>query len=361
MARQSLNRERSATHFPAFQAEAPVEINHTLAPFKALVKRLSEAYGPSGSEEHVREIVRDEVKSLVDQVRVDALGNLIAQRRGTGAHRKKLMLSAHLDEIGLMVSFLDSRGFARFGALGAVKPLTLLGARVQFVNGTYGVIGREEKDASRTEVEPERLFIDVGASAPETAPIRVGDSACFSREFHDGGDYLVGKALNNRVGCAILIETLRQLKKSPHDLYCVFTVQRQVGARGAGSAAFAIQPDLALVLDVSAATDIPGAPANGIALGKGPAIKFQDEGALVSASARQLLLQVARDLRVPHQLDVSPRPAGDSLPIQAAREGVPTGALAVPVRYLNTPSEMIHHADAQNATKILVGVASRAV
>jgi endoglucanase len=303
--------------------------------------------------------VRNEIKGLVDQVRVDALGNLIAQRRGSGGHRKKVMLSAHLDEIGLMVSFLDARGFARFGTLGAVKPLTLVGARVQFENGTLGVIGREEKDASRTEVDPERLFIDVGATSPENAPVRVGDSACFAREFFDGGDYIIGKALNNRIGCAALIETARQLKKSPHDLFIVFTVQRQVGARGAGSAAYAIQPDLAVVLDAAGATDVPGAGTNGIGLGKGPAVKFQDEGAIISAPARQLLLQAARDLRVPHQVDVSPRPAGDSLPIQAAREGVPTGALAIPIRYLNTPSEMVHHADAQNAVKILVGLSSR--
>lgn len=359
MARQSITRERTTAHFPAFETEAPIQINHTLAPFKALVKRLSEAYGPSGSEERVREIVRDEIKGYVDQVRVDALGNLIAHRRGSGGHRKKLMLSAHLDEIGVMVSFIDSRGFARFGLLGAVKPLTLLGARVQFENGTPGVIGRQEKNAARTEIEPDELFLDVGAFSAETAPVRVGDSACLMREFVDAGDLLIGKALNNRAGCAVLIETVRQLKKSPHDLYFVFTVQRQVGARGAGAAAYSIQPDLAIVLDVTAATDTPGAGANGLALGKGPAIKFQDEGAITSAAARQLLLQSARDLHLPHQIDVNPRAAGDSLPIQAAREGVPTGTLALPVRYLNTQSETLHYQDAQNAVKILLGVATR--
>jgi len=355
MARQNSVRERQGAHFPALDTAAPAESGALLAPFQALVKRLSEAYGPSGSEEGVRELVRQEIKGYVDQVRVDALGNLIAQRRGTGSHRKKIMLSAHLDEIGVMVTFIDSRGFARFGTLGPIKSLTLLGARVQFANGTSGVIGREEKNASRNEIEMDSLFIDLGVSAAEEqAAVRVGDSAAFVREIFDTADCLVGKALNDRVGCAILIETLRQLKKSPYDLYFVFTVQQKIGARGAGAAAFSLQPDLAFVIDAAAASDIPGTLANGIALGKGPAIKFQDEGALTTASARQMLLNAAREARVPHQLDVTPRAGGDSLPIQAAREGVPTAALAVPMRYLNTPSEMVRHDDMDHAIKLLV-------
>ncbi len=359
MAKQNSTRERQSAHFPAFETDAPLEVANSLAPFKALVKKLSEAYGPSGSEEAVRDLVRDEIKGFVDQVRVDALGNLIAQRRGSGSHRQKILLSAHLDEISLMITFLDARGFARFGMLGAVKPLTLLGARVQFESGAIGVIGREEKNAARTEIDPEALFIDVGASSAENASVRVGEAVCFAREFVDAGAFLVGKALNDRAGCAVLIETLRQLKKSPYDLFFVFTAQHQVGARGAGAAAYALQPDLAFVIDAAAAHDLPGAPTNGIALGKGPAIKFQDEGALTNSKARQMLLNAARDARVPHQLDVTPRANGDTLPIQAAREGVPTGALAIPMRYLNTPSEMIQHDDAQNAIKLLLALISK--
>lgn len=354
MARYTSTRERTSAHFPAFDKEAPPE-NHALrTPFTALIKRLSESYGPSGSEEGVRELVREEVKSFVDQVRVDALGNLIAQRRGSGNRRKKIMLAAHLDEIGLMVAFVDSRGFARFGNLGAVKPLTLLGARVRFGNGTYGVIGREEKKASSTEISSESLFLDVGGTS-----IQVGDSACFVSEFTEAGDFLVGKALNDRAGCAILIETLRQLTKSPHDIYCVFTVQQKVGARGAGAAAYAIQPDLAFVIDAASANDLPGAHANGIALGKGPAIKFQDEGSLTSAAARQILVNAARQARVPYQTDVTPRAGGETLPIQAAREGVPTGAIGLPMRYMNTSSEMIQRADVQNTVKLLTTLATK--
>lgn len=358
MARQPLPRERNVAHFPAFEADEPIEPISTLSPFSGLVKRLSEAYGPSGSEQLVRDLVRDEIKKFSDQVRVDALGNLIAQRRGIGNRRKKIMLSAHLDEIGVMVTFIDTRGFARFSTLGPVKPLTLLGARVRFEDGTIGIIGRQEHNASRTEIDPDTLYIDVGAPA-ENSPIHIGDAASFVGEFHEAGNTLIGKALNNRLGCAVLIETLRQLKKSPHDLFFVFTVQRQVGARGAGAAAFAIQPDFAFVLDTAAAVDVPGAPPHGLALGKGPAIKFQDEGALTSAVARQMLINLARELHLPYQPDVTPRTVGDSLPIQATGEGVPTGALALPLRNLNTTSELAQLSDAENTVKLLLGIATK--
>lgn len=359
MSKQIVKREREVAHFPAFEPGALVEPNHIHTPLHGLTKRLSEAYGPSGSEESIRELVRDEIKEYVDQVRVDAMGNLIAHRRGSGNRRHKVMLSAHLDEIGLMVMFTDSRGFHRFGLLGDVKPLTLLGARVRFENGAMGVIGRNEKHASRTEIETDSLYLDVGSSASENHSVAVGASACFAREFSEMGDYWIGKALSGRAGCAILIETVRELKKSPNDLYFVFTVQQKIGARGAGAAAFAIQPDVAFVLDSALAHDVPGGAANGLALGKGPAIKFQDDGALTSASAREHLIQVARDARITYQLDVSPRAGGDALPIQSAREGVPTAILGIPLRYLNTASEMVHPGDVSAAVKILLGLVSK--
>jgi endoglucanase len=332
-----------------------------LAPFTALVKRLSEAYGPSGSEEQVRELVRDEIKGLVDQLRVDSLGNLIAQRRGSGGQRKKIMLAAHLDEIGVMVTFIDARGFCRLGALGAVKPLTLVGARVRFENGRIGIVGREEKNASKNEVAIESLFLDVGASSSENAPVRVGDSAGFAREFFDEADFFFGKALDDRVGCAVLIETLRQLKKSPHDIHVAFTVQQKVGARGAGAAAYAIQPDLAFVIDTSLASDMPGSHGGSVALGRGPAIKFQDEGAMTSTPARQLLIHMARDSRIPYQLDVRPAAESDNLSIQASREGVPTGVVGIPIRYADTPSEMVHRGDAENTIRLLLALLSRPI
>lgn len=361
MTRQNSARERQTTHFPAFETDAPIDHAASLDPFQALVKRLSECYGPSGSEEQIRDLVRDEIKNFVDQVRVDALGNLIAQRRGSGSHRKKIMLAAHLDELGLMATFIDGRGFCRFGALGHVKPLTLLGARVRFGNGTMGVIGCEANHAASDEIDMDALFLDLGVTASSSPSVQIGDSACFVREFVETGDLLVGKALDDRAGCAVLVETLRQLRKSPHDLYFAFTVQQKVGARGAGAAAFAIQPDAAFVVDTATTNDTPGAASGGVALSQGPVIKIRDQGALTSPSARQMLQHAAREAHVSIQLDVKPRSNGDSMPIQASRQGVPTAALALPIRHHNTTSEMIHRADAENTVKLLLALLSKPI
>lgn len=364
MARQNSLSTRQTTHFPAFDSNGTdgsnQEPSNALPPLHALVKRLSDAHGAAGSEQEVRELVRAEVKAHVDQVRTDALGNLIAYRRGSGAARKKVMLSSHLDEAGLIVTFVDADGFARISLLGKLKPSILPGARCRFANGAQGVIGRQDKGGAREQVEVENLFVDVVA-APEGARVAAGDTAVLESEFLDGGSYLVGKALEGRIGCAILIELLKNLTKSPHDLYCVFTAQETVGARGAGTAAYALQPDLAVVVQGMEAHDVPGARHGGIALGKGPAIHFKDQTLISSPSVRQQLVSAARDAHVPYQLHVSPREGGDGATIQAAREGIPTGALGVPVRYLRTTSEMVAVSDVTDAIAILTNLVRKPI
>lgn len=359
MTRKENNRPRASAPFPAFDLTAPPPLDAAraaaLTPFQQLVKRLSDAFGPSGSEAPVRDLVRAELKGLADQIRVDALGNLIALRKGAGNGRKKIMLTAPLDEIGVMVTFIDTRGFARVGMLGAVRPLTLLGARAQFENGAVGVFGRETRGARRNELDPDTLFLDVGATSAADAPAQVGDAACFVSEFRATGNVLYGKALGGRASCAVLLETLRRLKRAAHDVYCVFTVQSQVGARGAGAAAFALQPDYAFALTPVSAQDIPGGNTN-TALGKGPALVVQDEEMIASAAAREILLRAARGAPVPHQISAHAHRGGDGTPIQATREGIVTGALGLPTRYLHTPSEMLDARDVENTIALLLEV-----
>lgn len=357
MTRKENQAARARAHFPAFDlpAPSPTHAADALTPFHQLIKRLSETYGPSGSEEAVRELARAEIKGLADQIRVDAFGNLIALRKGAGNRRKKIMVTAPLDEPGVMVTFLDARGFARFGMLGAVKPLTLPGARCQFENGVIGVFGRETRGAADTEKDADAFFLDVGATSAQDAPVRIGDAACLVGEFRAAGNLLCGKALSGRARGAILIETLRRLKRATHDVYCVFTVQSQVGARGAGAAAFALQPDYAFVLDATPAQDFPGGDTN-LALGKGPAILAQDEKMIASAAARQVLLEATRQTQTPYQIQAHARGGGEGAPIQAAREGIVTGALGLPVRYLHTQSEMVDARDVANIIEILTSV-----
>ncbi len=345
-------------HFPAFDRNS--ESTFPTDPLKGLIKRLSQAFGPAGSEEAVRTLIRDECRPLADEVRVDGMGNLIIRKRGAGGGtRRKLMLAAHMDEVGLMVTHVDEKGFARFAALGPLRHLSLLGQRCLFANGTIGVIGREEKRAKPNELEPDRFYIDTGATGDKTANVAVGDSAVLLGAFVDSGTRLIGKAFDDRLGCAVLIDTLRQIKKSPNDLYFVFTVQQQVGARGATTSTFGIQPDFALVVDVTAAGDTPEAETNSIALGKGPAVKVKDPGILVSPLVRDALVEAAREARSPYQFEVAAAGTTDAGALQITREGVHAGALSIPLRYMHTPAEMAEMSDVQNAIKLLLAVLAR--
>ncbi len=348
------------SHFPIFERTDGRAEN--LHPFKALIARLSQAFGPAGSEEQVRALIREEIRPLADEVRVDGMGNLIARKRGSGSSpRSKVMLAAHMDEVGLIATQIDAKGFIRFGSLGQTQNLSLLGQRCMFANGTIGVIGREEKKAKPREIEYDRLFIDVGAPAGSAVPVKVGDAAALYGNFVDGGARLIGKALDDRVGCAILIETLRQLKKPIGDVWFVFTVQAQVGARGATTSTFGLEPDLAIAVDVTEAGDTPEAVTNEVALGKGPAIKIKDPGILVSPPVRNLIVDAAREARVAYQFEVGVQGGTDTSAMQVSREGTHAGAISIPLRYPRTASEMVDWDDVQNSVKLLLALLARPV
>lgn len=346
-----------ANHFPAFENHL---VPHTPAhPFKELIKRLTEMYGPSGHEERIREYIREQVKSFADEIRVDALGNLVVRKKGTLAgDRKKIMLAAHMDEIGVIVSHVDEKGFLHFAPIGGVFPLTLLGQRCIFENGTIGVFHREGRGAKPREIEPEKMYIDVGATDGKL-PVGVGDAAGMYRGFVDVGERMISKTMDDRIGCAVLIETLRALKKCPNDVYIVFTVQEEVGTRGAGTAAFAIQPDLALAVDVTGTGDTPEAEPMAVSLGKGPAIKIKDTGMLVPPAVRDLLVSTAREADIPHQLEILTGGSTDAREMQVTREGVHAGVVSIPCRYVHTTSEMVDWNDVQNAVKLLTALLSK--
>jgi endoglucanase len=351
---------KKTTHFPLL--DNGDSNSNGMHPLKELTKRITEAYGPSGSEQVVRDLIRDEIKGFADELRVDALGNLIARKKGNGpTPRKKVMLAAHMDEIGVIITHIDGKGFARFAPIGGVYPLTLYGQRCRFANGVVGVFGREVKDSTATEVTLNKLFIDIGATSQDDAPVGVGDPAGFWRDFSDLGGRIVSKAMDDRIGCVVLIEVLRQLKKSPHDVYFVFTVQEEVGLRGATTSAYGVQPDLALAVDVTLTGDTPEANTMAVQLGKGPAIKVKDAGMLAHPAVKNLLAETAREAKIPYQFEVLTGGTTDAMAMQTTREGVPAGCLSVPTRYVHTPSEMIDFNDLQNAIKLLVAVLGKQI
>ncbi|MGA2111027.1 MAG: M20/M25/M40 family metallo-hydrolase [Anaerolineales bacterium] len=320
---------------------------------KPLIARLADAYGPSGKEDSLRQIVRSELKGLSDYISEDPLGNVHAVIKQKTRAGRKIMVSAPMDEVGLIVSHVDDHGFARFSPLGDVDLLQCPGARVRFGDGRMGVIGMADRARGSARRSWSELFIDVGASDRENHPLQVGDTAVFASPLEEAGAALIGKGLNGRIGVAILIETLRRLKRSPHEVQFVFTVQEQVGQRGARTAAFRLEPEIAISVSAIPSGDTPGAPHLAVGLGKGPAIKVRDASLLCDPRVVRWMVQRAEEARLPYQLEVSDEGATGAAEIQRSRAGVIVGSLGIPCRYLHGPAEMADLNDAENAVKLL--------
>jgi tetrahedral aminopeptidase len=323
-----------------------------------LIQKLTETFSPSGSESAIREVIRSELKAMADEVRVDALGNLIVSKGAKGKNGKRIMLAAHMDEIGLMVTHIDPNGFLRFTSVGGVLPHTMLSGRVRFGNGTQGVIGMEKYWQIEKLPGLRECYIDIGADSAKDCPVKVGDVAAFERPFLDLGGRLVAKAMDDRIGCAVLIETLRSLKTSPHEVYFVFTTQEEVGTRGAGTSAYGIDPEIGLAVDVTLTGDTPKDTPMAVCLGKGPAVKVKDTGMLADSRVVEWMYSTAEKKRIPYQREVLEGGSTDARAIQMTRAGVPVGCLSIPCRYVHTPSEMVDFEDVQNAVKLLVALLS---
>lgn len=333
---------------------------------KQLLQKLTETFSPSGYEAAIREVIRAEIEPLADEIRVDALGNLIA-RKGKGG--KKIMVAAHIDEIGLIASHIDENGFIRFTSIGGVYPQMLMGARVRFYprleardkSGLPGIIYTEPLDKPTDTPSIEKMFIDVGATSRKDCPIKVGEVAAFERPFLDLGDRLVAKSMDDRIGCLVAIEALRAIKSTPHEIYFVFTTQEEVGTRGAETSAFGIDPDLGFSLDVTGWGDTPGRKHFDIALGKGPAIKIKDGGMLSDPRIIQWMVSTAEKNKIPYQREVLLGGTTDARAMQLVRAGVPVGCISIPCRYVHSPSEMVDTNDVQNAIKLTAALLSNPV
>lgn len=320
---------------------------------KTLLKRLTETFGPSGNEGPVLEVVKKELRGYVDRLHVDVLGNLIAVK-GTG--KRRVMVCAHADEIGVVVTHIDKKGFLRFTNVGGLRAVNLLGHRVAFANGVCGTIGEEKRESPKDELRTDKMYIDIGASSAAEASklVKIGDMACFVQPFQEVGRRYIAKAFDDRVGCVVIIEAIRRLKKCPATVYAVFTAQEEVGVRGARTAAFSIKPDVAIAVDITGTGDTPEAHTMAVELGKGPAIKVMDSGMLASPQVKAALVAAAKRARVPYQLEVLVGGTTDAWGIQVTLEGIPSGVISIPTRYVHTPSEMVDAKDVENCVRLLV-------
>jgi endoglucanase len=329
-----------------------------------LTKRLTEAFGVSGYEDEIRAVIRDEIAGLADDARVDALGNLVALRKGTGGG-KRVMLAAHMDQIGLMVTHVDEKGYLRFAPVGYLYALACWGGQVRFADGTVGTVGLDGRIDPTEKLPALRdMFVDVGATARAEVKQKVGDVAAFVFPFMAQGNAWFASNLDDRIGCAVLAQLLKELKgqEVAHDLYVVFTTQEEVGPRGATTSAYAIAPDVAIAVDVTDTGDIPHAtPAMEVRLGRGPAIKVQDSGMISHAGLNRLLIAAAEAAGVPYQMEVLQVGTTDAYSIQVSRAGVPTSAISLPSRYIHTPSQIVDRRDVEGAVGLLRAFLGRAI
>jgi endoglucanase len=329
-----------------------------------LLEKLSNARGVSGDEAEVRDILIDSVKPHVTDYRIDPLGNLITYKKAKGARRKSLrvMVAAHMDEVGLLIVHHDSNGHLRFRKVGSIDDRVLLSKVVLIGKEKIpGVIGVKPihllKQKEREQVlDFESMTIDIGAKSKEEAQgaVKVGDYATFATEFAEMGDGVVkGKALDDRTGCAILAEILK--RDYPFDLYGVFTVQEEVGLRGARVAAFAVEPDVAFALESTVCDDSPKqkdiSPTT--RLGAGPAITIADRSFIADKRLVNLLIETAKENKIPYQFKQPMVGSTDAGRIHITKEGVPSVAVAVPTRYIHSPVSLLSLQDFQNTVTLM--------
>ncbi len=319
-----------------------------------LIRQLVETYGPSGREDQMRGLIRELIADRVDRLSVSPMGSLHAIVNSGGG--PKLMVAAHMDEIGIIVSHIDELGFARFNSIGGVYEHTLVGHRVRFAGGVQGVIGIDAK-VKRTEAPKlSEAFIDFGVGSREDCPVRVGDIGGFDRPFVALNGRYVAKSMDDRIGVAVAIEVLKRLKDTPNELQFAFTTQEEVGLRGARTSAYALDPDVGIALDVTRTGDTPQGLKMAVELGAGPAIKVRDGKMLADPRVVDLMVRRAEAAGIPHQMEVLESGSTDATSIQLARAGVPVGVISIPCRYIHTPSEMVDAEDVENAVKLLLEI-----
>ncbi len=308
-----------------------------------LLKKLCGVTAPSGNEEPIREVLISELSGFADEVTVDAMGNLIA-RKGSGG--KKMMFAAHMDEIGILVTFIEESGLIRFQNLGGLRLATMLGQRVRFLNGTIGCV-QLTAQVEITKAKLSDFYIDIGAKdkAEAEKKVSIGDAAGFISDFVETETAVMTKALDNRVGCYVLLEAHKKAQDTENEVYAVFTVQEELGLRGAGVAAHAICPDMAIALDVTDTGDTPGAETMHVKLGGGAAVKIKDSGILSHPAVVSALEATAKENGILTQREILTGGSTDAGAIHLTRDGVPSGAISVPTRYIHSPAETVYKAD----------------
>jgi putative aminopeptidase FrvX len=331
-----------------------------------LLEKLSNAFGPSGSEEDVADILKAELGEYADETCVDKLGNILFYHHGKKGY-PKIMLSAHMDEVGFIVTFVEENGFLRFDILGGITNNIMPGQRI-LLRGDKGylkgIIGTKPPHIMTPEeqnkiIPKEDLFIDIGAETISQAQRKgadIGTIGVFDVDFTDlGNGYFRGKGLDDRAGCTVLAETFKRLKDSPYNVVAVGSVQEELGIRGARTAAWQVDPDYGLALEGTFVADVPGTRPDRVSskIKGGPVVTIMDRTAFTHPSVLKALIETGRRKSIPFQFKKVPVGGTDAGAIHLTRAGVPSGTVAVPCRYIHGPASIIHIEDLRNTIRLV--------
>lgn len=322
------------------------------------LKELTEIKGPSGNEDGVREFIMAKIKDKVDEVFVDRMGNLIALKKGKGGG-KKILLDAHMDEVGFMVTNINEDGTLSFAPVGGVDTRVIIGKKVQVGKDVIGVIGYKaihlQKDGYLTTPKYSDLKIDIGAKSKAEAEkvVQIGDYVAFTTQYEESGDFIIAKALDDRCGCSVLMDLIDEGVETQNDVYFAFTVQEETGLRGPAIIAEQLKADIAIAVETTTSGDDPELEKQlwSTHLGDGPAITFMHSGYVVHQEIFEKLVSIARKEGIPFQYKM--RTVGGTNARRYATTGIPAGVVSVPARYIHSPVSMIHKKDYENTLKLL--------
>lgn len=329
-----------------------------------LIKKIVKAPAISGREGAVADVIRAQMEPICDEVYSDKLGNLIAFKRGTApeGERKKIMLAAHMDEIGFLVTFIEDNGFIRLAPIGGINFVAAAYTTVVFESGLKGVLV-PETGTKADAFTFDKFYVDIGAKDKKEAQRRVKIGDYFVIEptvTRLCGKRIAGRPMDDRIGCAIMVETARRVTAPRDDVYYVFTAQEEVGCRGAKTAAFAIAPDVALAYDVTGTGDTVGAKPMAVKVGDGAAIKIKDSSVICTPAFVAELTELAKAGKIPHQLEILPYGGTDTSSMQMAGSGCAAGCLSVPTRYIHSGVELIDLGDVEACVALTAAYLTRA-
>lgn len=327
-----------------------------------LLERLTQAFGVSGYESEVSKIIIDEVAAYVDEIITDSLGNVIALKRGSGKDKKKIMVSGHMDEIGFSALKFTDDGFVKIKKMGGVSAFTSFMNRVVFKNGISGVIGCTEKIEKIEAADIGKLYVDIGASSKQEAQdlIEIGEPACYEGSYKElSNSCVTAKALDDRIGCYIMIEAAKKIPEAYNDIYFVFSVQEEVGLIGATVASERIAPDIGIAIDITGAFDTPDNKEGNSVLGGGAAVKVLDNSVICDETLVKEMVLCAKDRNITYQRDVLAGGGTDAGAINKSNSGVRVCGISIPTRYGHSPHGIVSMKDVNACIELLSAFTNR--